>query len=206
MTILPPGPDALALAVAALESGGFVVLPTDTVYGVARPASDSGATRQLAELKGRSSDQPVAVLVATIEQIAALARLRPVERRAGEAHWPGPLTLILDDNDGGTVGVRIPNHPFVRELAVRVGPLATTSANRHGDPTPVDARAAADSLGVQDRGTEEGGATVRLVVDDGPLTGRASTVARFTADGVEILRSGVGAADLQSHHVPTQEG
>lgn len=168
---------ALDRAIGVLAAGGAVVLPTDTVYGLAALPSVPGATDQLFALKGRAGTQPFAVLVADTAQALELVEPPAPEVRGWmDRHWPGPLTLVLRRSpaagalalggDAGTIGVRCPAHRFVRALAAAVGPLATTSANRHGEPSPTTAQAAASSLT----------ATVGLVVDGGPAGTVASTV------------------------------
>ena len=190
--------DASALdeAVAVLGSGGTVVLPTDTVYGLAALPSLDGATRALFELKEGNYDHPLAVLVADIDQALELVAFdEPAVGRWMAELWPGPLTIVLRRSavasglalGGGTetIGVRCPDHPFVRARAAEVGPIATTSANRSGEPTPVDAAAAAASLvGSAD-----------LVVDGGPAGTVASTVVDASGEGWSILREGAITAD-----------
>jgi release factor glutamine methyltransferase len=181
-----PAPSA---AIATLRAGGAVVVPTDTVYGVAVRADLPGAVERLAELKDRAAEQPVAVLVASIEQAGAVGVLSDAARRLAERWWPGPLTLVLPrqpdlDWDLGepadTVGVRVPDHDLVRGLAAAVGPLATTSANRHGEATPpTAAEAAAVLTGPPD-----------LVVDGGRCAGIASTVIDATGATPVVLRAG----------------
>jgi L-threonylcarbamoyladenylate synthase len=184
-------PTALDQAAAALRAGGAVVLPTDTVYGVAALPSVAGATAQLFALKDRSDGQPLAVLVADVNQAAGLAApvTRPVAAWMMD-HWPGPLTLVLSRSEsarrvelGGsaqTVGIRCPDDRFVRALARRVGPIATTSANRHGQPTPATALEAAGSLT----------APVALVIDGGPCGGVPSTVIDASTTPARVLRAG----------------
>lgn len=182
---------ALDAAEAVLLGGGTVVLPTDTVYGLAALPSVAGATDQLFALKDRAADHPLAVLVADADQALTLCVPPPSTVLAWmHSIWPGPLTVVLERSDlalglalgsgRSTIGVRCPGHPFLRELAARVGPLATTSANRSGQPTPVDAAAAAASLT----------APVGLVVDGGPAGTVASTVVGATTDPPRILRLG----------------
>jgi tRNA threonylcarbamoyl adenosine modification protein (Sua5/YciO/YrdC/YwlC family) len=104
-----------------------------------------------------------------------------VAERLARAFWPGPLTIVLPRLDGeGTLGVRCPDHDFIRALARRVGPLAVTSANRHGEPTPASAAAAAAALT----------GDVRLVIDGGACAGVASTVVDATGPEVTIVREG----------------
>lgn len=186
---------ALALAETVLLGGGSVVLPTDTVYGLAALPSVPGATSRLFELKDRAAERPLAVLVSDVHQARGLVEVSgpDVERWMADL-WPGPLTIVLPRSDAArglelgsgpsTVGVRCPDHEFVRLLAARVGPLATTSANRSGEATPVDAASAASSLTGQ----------VDLVVDGGPAGTVASTVVEVVGGRVRILREGAVAA------------
>lgn len=183
--------------VAALRDGEAVVLPTDTVYGVAALPSVPGATGRLRALKERGSDAPFAVLVADADQARQVAEVPAAAERLLRAHWPGPLTLVLRRSagaegwdlggDDGTIGVRCPDHPLVRAVAAGAGPIATTSANRHGRPTPPTAAEAAAALV----------GPVALTVDGGRLPGTASTVVDLTGDRPRVLREGpLAAADL----------
>lgn len=185
--------DVVARAAAVLLAGGSVVLPTDTVYGLAALPAVPGATDLLFGLKGRSGRQPLAVLVSDVDQAAQLVEPDALSPRVVDwmnRLWPGALTLVLRRSPkfehldlGGpatTIGVRCPDHPFLRSLAAAVGPVATTSANRHGQPTPLSAKEAAESLG----------GPVDLVVDGGPAGATASTVVDATGDGWRILRAG----------------
>ena len=165
------------------------MVPTDTVYGLAALPTVAGAVDWLFALKGRPADMPVAVLVAGLEQVEALAEMSAAARRLAEAFWPGPLTMVLPRKAGvdlplgaphETIGVRWPDHPVIAALASEVGPLATTSANRTGEPTPVDAGAAAAALT----------GSVGAVLDGGPCAGTASTVVDLTGPEIRILRVG----------------
>jgi len=181
-------PAALDRAVAALRAGASVVLPTETVYGVA--AMPAHQDRLLA-LKGRPASVPIAVLVADAAQaeVAAGAPLPPLAATLAAAFWPGPLTLVLPTATGATLGVRCPDHDFVRALAAAVGPVATTSANRHGRPTPATALDAAAALAGE----------VAVVVDGGPLGGTPSTVVDATGADPVILREGIiGSAAIRA--------
>ncbi|MGI8755915.1 MAG: L-threonylcarbamoyladenylate synthase [Acidimicrobiales bacterium] len=183
--------EATGLVAAVLRDGGAVVLPTDTVYGVAALPSVAGATEALFSLKGRSSRQPLAVLVASKEQaLGLMAEVAEEVRRWMDDLWPGPLTLVVPRSasartlelggDAATIGVRCPDHPLVRALATEVGPIAATSANRHGEATPETAEAAAASLV----------GPVGLVVDGGPATMVASTVVDASQTPWNVLRVG----------------
>ncbi len=186
--------EAIDEAAAVLEAGGVVVVPTDTVYGLAARAEHRGA---LYPLKGRPEGVPVAVLVADAAQAWTLARPSPLARRLAARFWPGPLTVVCDAEarwGEPTVGVRCPDHDLVRALAARVGPVATTSANRHGEPTPADAAAAAASLLGE----------VALVLDGGTCEGRPSTVVDATGDEPAVLRLGAIAAESLGVTPPKQ--
>jgi L-threonylcarbamoyladenylate synthase len=177
-TIAAGDPGAVDLVVAALEAGGAVVVPTDTVYGI---AALGGHEDVLYALKGRPASMPIAVLVADADQAAAVGDLGGAAQRLAERFWPGPLTVVVPARAGGTVGLRCPDDEFVRAVAARVGPLPTTSANRHGAKTPPTAAEAAAALTGQPD----------LVVDGGPRGGVASTVVDLTTDPPEVLREGV---------------
>ena len=146
-------------AAAALRAGEVVALPTDTVYGLAALPASAAHTGRLFALKGRAADVPVAVLCASPDQAPGAgdpaAVTAPTCAGSPARLWPGPLTLVLPRRPGlglrarragGTIGVRCPDHPLVRALAAEVGPLATTSANLHGEPTPPDAAGVADGV------------------------------------------------------------
>jgi L-threonylcarbamoyladenylate synthase len=153
-------------------------------------AGDGPAVEKLFELKRRPVERSIAVLVGDARQAAEIAHLNRYEQRVVEQCWPGALTLVLNrlasadpsiGREDGTVGVRCPNNSFVRMLALAVGPLATTSANLSGEPTPVEAEHAAAALD----------GDVSVTIDGGPCKGSASTVARVDRDGhIMIFRAG----------------
>jgi L-threonylcarbamoyladenylate synthase len=201
----PPGgrPSARVVAQAAevLRSGGLVALPTDTVYGLAALPGVEGATAALFALKRRGGDVPVAVLCASADQALGLAAPETVTdevRRIAARLWPGALTLVLPRRPGlayalgeptGTVGVRCPAQPLVQALAAEVGPLATTSANRHGEPTPITASGVAEVFG----------AGVGLVLDGGPCSAPPSSVIDATGPRWRVLRAGmVDLAEIEA--------
>jgi L-threonylcarbamoyladenylate synthase len=183
---------ALARVVEALRHGGVVVVPTDTVYGLAVATAVPGATATLFEIKGRPASVPLAVLVDSLEQAGELCDPpTPPVHRVVEHLWPGPLTVVLRraarsaalelGGDGSTVGIRCPDHAFVRAVARQVGPLATTSANRHGEHTGVTAGDVAAALA---------GGDLALIVDGGTCAGLASTVIDGTDPALPVLRPG----------------
>jgi L-threonylcarbamoyladenylate synthase len=179
-------PEALDAAERVLRAERAIILPTDTVYGLAALPQSMRAIDELYGLKDRPASMPIAMLVASRDQVSALAAAVPAAaEKLMDAFWPGPLTLVLAAAGTGhpgsdTVGVRCPARQFVRDLARRVGPLAVTSANRHGQPTAATALGAADSLTAE----------VALVVDGGPCEGVASTVVDATDPALPLLREG----------------
>ncbi len=212
----PEPPDAaVAAAAGALRAGVVVVLPTDTVYGLAALPTVEGATRRIFALKGRAADVPLAVLCAHAAQALALAdpaALTDDVVRLAECLWPGPLTIVLPRRPGlgyelgepaTTIGLRCPDHRLVQALAGEVGPIATTSANRHGRPTPATAPEVAAALAdgtAGDVGTSGGeGPAVALVLDGGPCAGTPSTVVDATTPEWRVLRQGaLTLADLRT--------
>ncbi|MDP8954179.1 MAG: L-threonylcarbamoyladenylate synthase [Actinomycetota bacterium] len=184
-----PPATALARAVEALRAGEVVIVPTDTVYGL---AVDPRKTGVLFALKHRPLEVALPVLVADVEQALALAAdgLAPAVQRLMGRWWPGGLTLVvprrrgLDLDLGGpddtTIGLRLPDHPVPVALAEAVGPLAVTSANRHGQATPATAAAVVDQLGPG----------VGLALDAGPCDAAPSTVVAWTGGELRVLREG----------------
>ena len=137
--------DALERAAAAVEQGAVIGVPTDTVYGLVCLCRDAAAIDRLFAVKERPSHKALPVLLGDAEQVRAVVRGAggPVAQALIERYWPGPLTLVLPARSrlpaaltagGETVGVRLPAQPFLRALARRVGPLASSSANRSGEP------------------------------------------------------------------------
>ena len=189
---MPPGADDLAAAAAALRAGTVVAVPTDTVYGLAVDPRPDGATAALFALKGRPSTVELPVLVADLPAAATLAGpggLSPLAAALARRFWPGPLTLVVRraggvgwdlGGDGRTIGIRCPAHPVARRLCRAVGPLATTSANRHGDPPLTTAAAVA----------AEFGDAVGAVVDGGTCDAPPSTVVDATGGTLRLLREG----------------
>jgi tRNA threonylcarbamoyl adenosine modification protein (Sua5/YciO/YrdC/YwlC family) len=185
-------PSAFDAAVEALRAGLVVAVPTDTVYGVAVDLFAEGAIDRLFAAKDRPKDVQVPVLVAAPEDAAALVEgaIDVVARRWMERFWPGALTIVLPraatashidlGGDATTIGLRCPDHRLVRELCRTIGPLATTSANRHREPTPPDAEGVAAALGD----------AVAVVLDGGACEGAPSTVVSVIGDEITVLREG----------------
>ena len=185
-------PDAIALALSFLRSGHVIVVPTDTVYGLAADGLNPEAVERLYIIKARPRSQPIPVLLADIEDVWFVIRSLPAPaHRLARAFWPGPLTLVLPARPelpavlrGGrdTVGVRIPNHEWLRALIRRLRrPLAATSANLSGQPPALTA----------DEVTAQIDERVPLILDAGPAPGgQPSTVVDCTGPEPVILRPG----------------
>lgn len=187
----------LETAASALRRGDLVVLPTDTVYGVACDAFSSRGVEQLLAAKGRGRDLPIPVLVGSAQTVEGLGYgLTKAARDLVEAFWPGSLTVVVrhqptlawDLGDaGGTVALRMPLHPVAIELLRVTGPLGVTAANGPGGPLPRTMREAQDQLG----------ASVAVYLDGGPsLDAPPSTVVDVTGPVPRLLRE--GAVDLDT--------
>jgi tRNA threonylcarbamoyl adenosine modification protein (Sua5/YciO/YrdC/YwlC family) len=174
----------------ALHSGQVIAIPTDTVYGLAADAFHTGAADRLFAVKRRPRDVDLPVLVAEERQALDLTTGVPeVARRLMARFWPGALTLVLPrhpdvvadlGDDEATIGLRCPDHEVARDLCRRVGPLATTSANLHGQPTATTAEEVADLFG----------SAVAVVLDGGTCDGAPSTVVDCTGADPKLLREG----------------
>ena len=182
---------ATAVALDELRRGGAVGVPTDTVYGLAADAADAAAVQRLFELKERPDDRSIAVLVADLAAAETLVEFTPPARRLAERFWPGPLTIVAARRlvapphlgTGATIGVRLPDDDIMRAIAAP-GPVAVTSANLHGDPTPATAQGVAEMF-----------PTLSLVVDAGPRPGASSTVVDMTGAVPVVLRQGTISLD-----------
>jgi tRNA threonylcarbamoyl adenosine modification protein (Sua5/YciO/YrdC/YwlC family) len=187
MEVLVAKSAAIDAAVAALRRGEVVALPTDTVYGL---AADPHHARGLFAAKGRPRSVELPVLVADEGQALDLVEVPTAEaRRLMARFWPGPLTLVLARRPGlgfdlggshETIGVRCPDHPVPRAICAAVGPIATTSANRHGEPPLTSAGAVAETLGE----------TLGLILDGGLCVGAPSSVVELTGPAPRLLRQG----------------
>jgi L-threonylcarbamoyladenylate synthase len=196
-------PDAIRRAAETLASGGLVAFPTDTVYGLAASIDRADAVARLYTAKGRPLDRPIPVLVSSREQVGRLAST--VDRRAEplmEHFWPGALTIVLPAagwlpgevvRDTGQVGVRMPDHPqALAIIAAAGGALATTSANRSGEPEAATAAEVRTTLGE----------AVDLIIDGGPAGRVPSTVVSVVGDRLHLLRQGAIGLDQIRRIVP----
>lgn len=176
----------------ALNADDVVILPTETVYGLAARASSNLAVEKIYAIKGRDFNKPLAVCVKDIAQAEQLVSFDPMARDLAEKYWPGSLTLVLDAADNiqidpralgnvegvKTIALRCPDADWVEYLEY---PLALTSANRSGEPDSVRYNQALAAL---DGNISTGMAATR------PLSGAPSTIVRVSDGKMTLLRQG----------------
>lgn len=185
----------MRLARTALSRGELVVLPTDTVYGLAADAFSPAAVQRLLDAKGRTRQSPPPVLVSGVNTLAALAATVPdAVHKLVEEFWPGGLTIVLEAQQSlawdlgetaGTVALRMPSNPIALELLQETGPLAVSSANLTGRPAATTAAEALDMLGD----------SVAVYLDGGTSGEQSSTIIDATRLGtaherIVVLREG----------------
>jgi protein-tyrosine phosphatase len=196
--------DVVHRTVQALAEGQLVALPTETVYGLAASACCAEAVERLILAKGRPVDKPFPLAIKSAEEAADFVPdLTPLARRLARRCWPGPVTLVLDDQHkegltqqlprsvrdvvtpNGTIGLRVPANEVSQDvLRMLSGPIVLTSANRSGGTDAVTAAEVVQAVGDD----------VALVLDDGPCRyGQPSSVVRVTKNRFEMLREGVVA-------------
>ncbi len=161
-----------------LRKGRVGLVHTETVVGLV--AGKAGLSR-LFEIKGRDPGKPIAVLCGSAEEALALGlESSPLARSLADRFWPGPLTLVLEAEGGGTVGIRVPAHPVAQAvLASHGGPLYATSANPSGGSAPRALEEVAPAIS----------AAVDFAVRGEPGSGEASAVVDLSGDSVRLLRA-----------------
>jgi L-threonylcarbamoyladenylate synthase len=176
MNVLKAHKSSVAAALELLGKGEVIIVPTETVYGLAADGESPSATEKLKHLKGNENSKLLQRLVANVDDV----RLRVSNwdarlKRIAAKFWPGPLTLIVED-----VGWRVPDHPFLRDLIRRFGrPLAATSANLAGAKPALSCEEAVQIFDGK----------IDLALDGGRgSVGKASSVVRVSGDKLEILR------------------
>ncbi len=184
-----------------LNSGGVIAFPTDTFYGLGADPFNPNALSKIFQIKQRPADKPLLVLIHSLDQLSDLGQeLTDNARKLMERFSPGPLTLIfkaapeLPDAltaGTGTIGVRLPDHPFTRRLLETLGrPLTAPSANISGTGELRTAQEVTSSL--EDK--------LDLIVDGGPAPGgKSSTVLDTTTNPPTLVREGaLSRGDLES--------
>lgn len=193
----------LAEATRQIRDGNTIVMPTDTVYGIAADAFSPAGVQALLDAKGRGRDMPPPVLVPRVETLFAL--IDGMDESAVDLtakFWPGPLTIICNAQPSlqwdlgethGTVALRMPDHPLALELLEATGPLAVSSANKSGSPAAQDVESAREMFGD----------AVGLYLDAGPVAGSgASTIIDLTATPPRVVREGPVSHDQLAALVP----
>jgi L-threonylcarbamoyladenylate synthase len=183
-------PGIFAQALAVLQGGGLVAFPTDTVYGVGALAFNGAAVGSIYIAKDRPVEKAIPVLIGDQADLAKVTLNVPVAAaRLAARFWPGPLTLVVPKHPDlpetvsvtSTVGVRVPDHAVARELLLATGPMAVTSANLSGQPSPSTAQEVFEQLGGR----------IALIIDGGRTPGGVpSTVVDCTGTEHHILRLG----------------
>lgn len=197
----PKDPDLKAIRDIAQYSrvGKLVVFPTETVYGIGVPASKELALEKLYHIKKRDRTKPMAYHIGDWEQLTFLnVKRNPVFRYLSKKFWPGPLTLVVEAEDGQKIGIRFPRSLPACTLITSAGePFIATSANRSGDPSPKTAEEAIQALGGE----------IDFVIDAGPCdVGMDSTVVDVTVNPPLLLREGAELAAVREALSDIQEG
>jgi len=191
-------PHALQLALEALQGGGLVAFPTDTVYGLGAMIQIPESIQALYTVKGREAAKAIPILISSPDELGRIAlAVSPMAMRLAERFWPGPLTLVVPKHPSlpaelssqATIGVRMPDHPIALALLRVTGPLAVTSANRSGEASAITAPEVVEQLGGQ----------IGLVLDGGQTPGGvSSTVVDCSGHTPVILRQGpISLTELQ---------
>ncbi len=175
-----------------IRDGGLVAFPTETVYGLGANALSPQASRKIYEAKGRPSDNPLILHIASMDDMQIYAGQIPDKAyKLARRHWPGAITFVLKktnivpyETTGGldTVAIRMPSHNIARELIERSGvPIAAPSANLSGKPSPTKASHVFCDMNGR----------IDMIIDGGMVpVGLESTIVDFTCDVPTILRSG----------------
>ena len=182
--------NAITSALQVLLSGGLVAFPTDTVYGVGAIAFDERAVESIYAAKARPVEKAIPVLIGDTGDLSRVAEEIPeAAARLIARYWPGPLTVLVPKKPAlpsvisatSTVGVRVPDHEVARALLRTAGPMAVTSANLSGQPSPVTAREVFEQLNGR----------IALILDGGKTPGGVpSTLVDCTGAEIQILREG----------------
>jgi len=178
-----PQEEAIRQAAKVLKNGGLVIIPTETVYGIAADAQDKKALDKLYKIKNRPKDKPFSILIARDSQARELAiDIPPAAYKLMHRFWPGALTVILKSPSAGKVGLRMPDHPVALAIVAESGlALACPSANISDQPAPVNFEQALESMDGR----------VDLAIDAGASkVGSESTIVDLTVEPAQIARSG----------------
>ncbi|MCJ7478978.1 MAG: L-threonylcarbamoyladenylate synthase [Candidatus Nanohaloarchaeota archaeon QJJ-7] len=188
MAVKPVSEESIREAAEVIRSGGTVIYPTETCYGVGCDATDEEAIEKIYDMKQRPEEKGLTVIVDSLETADEYSYLTPDDRKLVEEFMPGPLTLVTEkrrnvpDLLNSEFAFRIPGNETSRMIAEETGiPVVATSANVSGEPSKYSIEGIDDSmLG-----------SVDLVLDDGELDDTpSSTVIRLTGEGLKVYREG----------------
>ncbi|MEA2012122.1 MAG: L-threonylcarbamoyladenylate synthase [Verrucomicrobiota bacterium] len=176
-------PDMLSSAVTNLNTGGVIIIPTETVYGIACLWNNDAGKQRIFRIKKRPADKKLQILVGSIvmsKQVTDAFRGKAL--KLAEKFWPGPLTIVVEEASGASYGFRYPDYSLVQDIIHLLGaPLAATSANISGEIPPKNPEDYGNTLGEP----------VDLLINAGTIkNGVPSTVVSVIDDKVEILREG----------------
>jgi L-threonylcarbamoyladenylate synthase len=187
----PLNDEQLREVIEVLRSGGSIVYPTDTLYGLGVNPFDVEAVKRMYDLKEMPHDKPVSIAVLDISQIEDYVEITDIARHTTREFLPGPLTILLKKKDPSSLpiissenklGVRILDHPAALPILDGFGPITSTSANIHGNDPPCDIETAIEQLGD----------SVEIYIDAGKCRyGQESTVLDVSTDSPNIIRPGV---------------
>ncbi len=189
---------SLKIAGDIIRRGGLVAFPTETVYGLGGDALNPESSKKIYAAKGRPSDNPLIVHVASMEDLGKIVKEIPeAAKKLSDAFWPGPLTMIMNKNEtvpyettGGldTVAIRMPNNQTALELIRQSGGfIAAPSANTSGRPSPTVARYCVEDLSGK----------IEMIIDGGQVgIGLESTIVDLTSEVPMILRPGYITLDM----------
>ncbi|HET6674860.1 MAG TPA: L-threonylcarbamoyladenylate synthase [Nitrospiraceae bacterium] len=173
-----------------IAGGGVIAIPTESSYALAASPFHTDALRALARAKGRPDGKPILVLIGAVDQVRMLAAtVPPAADLLIRSFWPGPLTLVLPAQstlsplltaNTGTIGIRLPAYPLLRQLLVRVGPLTGTSANRSGQSSFCTAHEVSAELGE----------AVQILLDAGSTPGGKPSTVLDARTPVRVIREG----------------
>ena len=184
-------PRELVRSVEALQKGGIIAYPTETVYGLAADATSDEAVSRVFEAKSRSMDNPISIAISSLSMAYSVGKLNEQAEDLIQKFLPGPLTVVVEKRpilsdylsaETGKIGLRMPDHPVASRLIDRFdGPITSTSANISGNPAPTRIEEAVEQLGEK----------VDIYLDCGRAPGgKPSTVVDVTESDIEIVRKG----------------
>lgn len=182
--------EAIQRALGILRKGGLVAFPTDTVYGLGALVFNGKAVESIYLAKDRPIEKAIPVLIGDVKDLEKVSDdIADVARKLASRFWPGPLTVIVPKKPTlpesvsatSTVGVRVPDHSVARNLLRAAGPMAVTSANISGQPSPSTAQEVLDQLNSR----------IELIIDGGKTPGGVpSTLVDCPGSEIKILREG----------------